>query len=130
MPLEYAADSAATPDAAWSLMSEPARWPEWAPHLRGGWGLGSPEVEPGSLGAARLFGVVPVPARIVSKTPGREWTWHVGPVALVHAVHPTPVGCRITMTLRAPGPLEPLLGATYGPVIQLLVQRLARIAAA
>ena len=129
MPLEYAADSSAAPGAAWSLVSEPARWPEWAPHIRGAWGLGSPEVERGRIGAARLLGMIPVPARIVSKTPGREWTWHVGPMALVHAVHPTPVGSRITMTIRAPRPLEAVLAATYGPVVQLLVRRLARVAA-
>ncbi len=127
---EYAADSTATPAQAWSLVAEPARWPEWAPHLRGAWGLGSPEVQPGRIGAARLLGVVPVPARIVSKTPGREWTWHVGPMALEHAVHPTPVGSRITMTIRAPAPLEAVLAVTYGPIVQRLVRRLARVAAA
>jgi Polyketide cyclase / dehydrase and lipid transport len=129
MPAEFAADSKATPDQAWALVAEPARWPEWAPHIRGAWGLGSPEVEEGRIGAARLFGIVPVPAKITSKTAGREWTWHVGPMDLEHAVHPTPVGSRITMTIRAPGPLEPLLAFTYGPIVQLLVRRLARVAA-
>jgi polyketide cyclase/dehydrase/lipid transport protein len=129
MPREYAADSSAPPDVAWSLVAEPARWPEWAPHIRGAWGLGSPEVEPGRVGAARVLGIIPVPARIVAKTPGRDWTWHVGPVALDHAVHPTPAGSRITMTIRAPAPLEAVLAATYGPVVQRLVRRLARTAA-
>lgn len=129
MALEYAADSTATPDEAWSLICEPARWPEWAPHIRGAWNLGSPEVEEGRVGAARVLGIIPVPAKITSKTDGRQWTWRVGPMLLEHAVHPTPVGSRITMTIRAPGPLEPLLAATYGPVVQLLVRRLARVAA-
>ncbi len=129
MPREYAADSSASPAVAWSLIAEPERWHEWAPHLRGAWRLGSREVEEGRLGAARLLGVIPIPARITAKREGRSWTWRAGPLELDHAVHPTPVGSRITMTLSAPGPLEDVLAATYGPVVQRLVNRLARVAA-
>lgn len=129
MPRVYAADSSATPEEAWSLMAEPRRWPEWAPHVRGAWGLGEPEVEVGQVGAAKLLGVVPVPAKITEKRPGRSWTWQVGPMVLVHAVHPTPVGCRVSVTLAAPGPLQTLLAATYGPVIDIMVKRLAATAA-
>lgn len=130
MPRVYAHDSTGTPAEAWSLMAEPRRWAEWAPHVRGAVGLGEPEVREGSLGAAKLLGVVPVPARIIGKEPGRSWTWRVGPMVLVHAVHPTPVGCRVSVTLQAPGPLEGLLAATYGPVVDLMVRNLARRAAA
>ena len=125
MPRVYAADSSATPDRAWSLIAEPRRWAEWAPHVRGAWGLGEPEVEAGKLGAAKLVGIVPVPAKITDKQPGRSWTWRVGPVELVHAVHPTPVGCRVSITLDAPWPLA----VAYGPVVQVMVRRLARTAA-
>lgn len=128
MPRVYAADSSASPAEAWSLISQPRRWAEWAPHVRGAWGLGAPEVEPGKVGAAKLMGVVPVPAKITAKEAGRSWTWHVGPMVLVHEVHPTPVGCRVSTTLAAPGPLETALAATYGPVIQVMMRRLARAA--
>ena len=131
MPRTYAADSAATPEAAWSLIAEPARWHEWSPHVRGAWGLGEPEVRERAVGAARLLGVVPVPAQIVHKRSGRSWTWRVGPMVLVHAVTPRPGGgCRVAITLQAPGPLEPVLAATYGPVVRLMVANLARVAAA
>ncbi len=126
MPRVYAADSSATPAEAWSLIAEPGRWAEWAPHVRGAWNLGAPEVQTGKLGAARLMGVVPVPAKVTAKEPGRSWTWRVGPLTLVHAVHPTPVGSRISITLDGPGPVT----AAYGPVVQLMVRRLARVAAA
>lgn len=129
MPHVYAADSSADPAEAWSLMAEPRRWAEWAPHVRGAWGLGEPEVEKGEVGAAKLMGVVPVPAKITGKQQGRSWTWHVGPMVLAHTVHPTPVGCRVSTTLSAPGPLEPALALTYGPVIQLMMHRLAAKAA-
>jgi hypothetical protein len=111
-------------------MARPALWHRWAPHLRGAWGLGEPEVEPGRTGAARLLGVVPVPARIVAKEPGRSWTWTVGPVALVHRVAPRAGGgAVVAVDIDAPRPLEAVLAATYGPVVQALVRNLARVAA-
>ncbi len=125
----YSADSAAPVAEAWSLIAEPARWPEWSPHVRGAWGLGSPEVEQGRTGAARLLWTVPVPARITEKVDGSSWTWRVGPMTLVHAVLPLPDGCRISTSIAAPGPLEGVLAATYGPVVQALMKRLATVAA-
>ncbi|KAA0024107.1 SRPBCC family protein [Antrihabitans cavernicola] len=128
MTRSYSADSTATAAETWSLVSEPARWPEWAPHIRGAWGLGTPEVQAGQRGAARLLWVVPVPALVSAKSEHRSWSWQVGPVTLDHEVTPLPSGSRITMTISAPGPIEGVLAATYGPVVQLLVRRLARIA--
>ncbi len=116
----------ATTSAAWALMARPARWPEWAPHVGGAWGLGEPEVEAGRTGAARLFGVLPVPARITAKTPGRDWTWQVGPVRMRHRVQPG----LVAIDLQAPGPLEPAVATAYGPVIRWALRRLARRAAA
>jgi hypothetical protein len=126
--LSYEAASAASTDTAWDLMARPSRWSEWAPQLRGAWSLGDPEVELGARGAARLVGVVPVPAVVVAKDPGRSWTWRVGPVELEHRVEPRGTGCVVAVDLRAPAPLEALLRVTYGPVVAVLVRRLARVA--
>lgn len=131
MSRTFSADSPAPPEAAWSLLAEPGRWAEWAPHLRGAWHLGEPEVQDGRTGAARLLWAVPVPARIVGKRPGRSWTWRVGPVVMDHAVTARPGGgSRVSLTIQAPAPLEGLVAATYGPVVQVLLERLARRAAA
>ena len=122
----FSAISAAQPEAAWELLSRPAEWHAWAPHLRGAWGLGEPEVEFGRTGAARLLGVVPVPARIVGKREQREWTWSVPPgVTMVHRVEPHPDGSEVSILLRAPEPLESILAAAYGPVIRATLMRLA-----
>src|SRR5689334_12245290 len=114
----WTADSEAAPKAAWALLARPDRWGDWAVHVRGAWGLGSPEVREGAFGAARLLGVVPVPAKITGKTE-RSWTWQVGPATMTHRVEPRAGGCTVAIDLRAPGPLEPLLAASYGPVIQV-----------
>ena len=128
--LSYSAETTAPPAAAWALFARPDRWHEWAPQLRGATGLGAPEVEAGARGAARLLGVVPVPATITAKDPGRSWTWRVGPVEMEHRVEPLPGrGARVVTELRAPAPLEGALRVTYGPVVALLMRNLARQAA-
>ena len=124
----FSATSTAPADAAWPLLARPARWPEWAPHLRGAWGLGAPEVREGALGAARLFGALPVPARIVAKRPGRSWTWRVGPVEMVHRVEPRATGCEVAIDVIALPPLERALALAYGPVIAATLRRLATAA--
>ena len=128
--LAYSATSRADPGTAWALISRPALWHQWAPHLRGAVGLGAPEVEPGRIGWAWLAGVVPVPGAIVGKQPERSWTWRVGLLRVRHAVAPRAAGCEVRMELAAPWPLEPLLAVSYGPVVAILVRRLARIAEA
>jgi hypothetical protein len=129
----WSADSTASPRAAWALLARPSAWPEWAPHLRGAWGLGDRggELREGAAGAARLLGVVPVPVRIVTVRPGRCWTWRVGAVVeMDHRVRPREGGgCTVAIDLRAPAPLEAALAVSYGPVIQATLRRLAARAA-
>ena len=125
----WTADSAAPPEAAWALLARPDAWSSWAPHVRGAWGLGSPEVRKGAFGAARLLGVIPVPAKITAKGE-RSWTWRVGPVELAHRVDPAPWRLPSSRSTCAhPGRSSALLAATYGPVIQHMLDRLARVAA-
>ncbi len=127
--LSYEAESVAPPEVAWALVARPHRWKEWAPHVRGAIGLGVPEVEAGRHGVARLFGAIPVPAVVLDKVPGRSWTWRVGPVTLVHRVRPRADGtCVVGVDMSAAAPLETVLALTYGPVVALLVERLARVA--
>jgi hypothetical protein len=130
--LRYASRSTGPATDAWALLARPARWHEWSPHVRGAWGLGGADgvVRPGARGAARLLGVVPVPATVTRVDAPRAWTWRVGPVELDHAVRPLRGGgCEVATTLRAPRVLEPVLAVGYGPVVALLMRRLARVAA-
>ena len=127
--LRYEALSAAPPERVWPLLAEPRRWREWAPHVRGATGLGVPEVSDGSNGVAWVT-VVPVPARIVGKEPGRGWRWRVGPVELDHRAEPAGTGSRIIVEMYAPRLIEGALAVSYGPLVALLVRNLARVAAA
>ena len=123
------AHSAAAPEEAWALLARPGRWHEWAPHVRGAWGLGDPLVEEGRRGFARLFGVVPVPATITEVRDGSSWTWRVGPTLMVHRVEPDPAGCLVAVDIEAPAALEAPLRAFYGPLVERLLARLATRAA-
>jgi Polyketide cyclase / dehydrase and lipid transport len=124
----FSVNSSAAPETVWPLLARPDRWSEWAPHVRGAWGLGAPEVRDGAIGAARLLGALPVPARIVGKRAGRSWAWRVGPVEMVHRVEPLSPGCEVAIDLIAPAPLERALAVAYGPVIAATLRRLADVA--
>ena len=126
--LSYRAPSAAAPRAAWPLYARPDRWHEWAPHVRGARGLGTPEVEAGRRGTVLLLGLVPLPARVVAKEPERSWTWRVGPVEMVHRIEPRERGCTVALDLLAPSGIEAVVGLVYGPLIRLLLRNLARVA--
>ena len=119
----------APPDVVWALVARPALWSRWAPHVRGAWGLGEPEVELGARGAARLLGLLPLPARVNAKDPGRSWTWKVGQVTIGHRVQALGSGSLVVIELAAPAPLEAALHVTYGPLLGLLARNLARVAA-
>jgi len=125
----FAVDTAADPERAWRLLARPGDWPRWSPHVRGAWHLGTPEVREGAVGAARLLGVIPVPARVVRKRAGRSWTWRVGLglVEMVHRVEARPEGgARVAIDVIAPDPVERAFALAYGPAIELSLRRLAR----
>jgi hypothetical protein len=126
--LTYEARTSAPAEQVWPLLARPSLWSRWAPHLRGAWGLGDGEVAPGAFGAVRLLGVVPVPARITGKDPGRSWDWHVGLASFRHRVTPVPGGSVVGVDITATPPVEQVMRVTYGPLVALLVRNLARVA--
>jgi uncharacterized protein YndB with AHSA1/START domain len=126
--LAYEREIEAPPAVVWSLLAEPRRWSQWAPHVRAPHDLGEPQVEAGRRGSVRLAGAVLVPARIVAVEPGRSWSWEVGPIRLDHEVVPVGSGSRARIEISAAGPLEAGLRLTYGPLVSALLRNLARVA--
>ncbi|MDP9188872.1 MAG: SRPBCC family protein [Actinomycetota bacterium] len=116
----------APPEEVWRLLSRPALWNRWAPHVRGAWRLGKLEIEPGRTGFVRVLGVVPVPAKVTQVTPGVSWSWRLGLMTVHHLVKPLGEGSEVTIAMEAPGPLQPALAETYGRAFPVLLRRLAR----
>ncbi|WP_026910031.1 SRPBCC family protein [Patulibacter minatonensis] len=129
--LRYETASSASPAAVWSLLARPDRWHEWAWHVRGAWGLGSPEVRPGARGAVRLLGALPVPVRIVAVDPGRSWSWRTGGVTFHHRVDArTGGGSVVGIDIDAVRPVLAVLRRTYGPWCRHATRVIAERAAA
>jgi hypothetical protein len=113
----------APPAAAWNLLVETRRWPEWGPSVT------AVEFDAGRLfeggsGRVRLPGGLWVPFEVDSltgptaETPGR-WTWRVGKIpATGHRVEAgADGGCRVVFEL-------PLLAAGYAPVCRRALDRI------
>ena len=70
-----------------------------------------------------------IPVQILTKSPGREWTWRAGPVRIGHEVIPrSSGGSEVRVKVSAPPVLEQIVGLTYGPFIRLLLANLVRVA--
>lgn len=114
--LRYETHTPAAPADVWALLARPARWHEWAWHVRGAWGLGDPEVRAGARGAVRLFGVVPVPVRITRVDPGRSWSWRAGPLTFHHRVDRHGAsGSTVGIDVDGPPGVLAVVRRTYGP---------------
>lgn len=124
--LRYESPTSASPEEVWPLLARPDRWHEWAWHISGAWGLGSPEVREGAVGAVRLLGVVPAPVRISAVDRGRSWSWTAGPVTFHHRVDPAPAGGSVVgIDVEAVRPVLFAVERSYGPVCDHAVKRIA-----
>ena len=96
--------------------------------MRGGEGLGEPEVEAGATGTVVLLGGVRIAAEILEVVPGRSWTWQVGGLRIRHEVEPTPSGTRLSMTPEGDGPLWAPAALLYRLPTALIARNIARVA--
>jgi hypothetical protein len=96
--------------------------------VRGGEGLGEPEVEAGAVGKVLLPGGVRIDAEILAVEPGRSWTWQVGGLRVRHEVEPIPDGARLTMTPEGNGVLWGPAALLYRLPTALIAHNIARVA--
>jgi uncharacterized protein YndB with AHSA1/START domain len=126
----YAVECDAPPDRVWGLISQPERWSEWSPHVKGAEGLGSPEVVEGAEGRVVLRGGFRIGVRVTEVLPGQSWTWRVGGLMVHHAVRPIPHGrSRIEHAVEGSALPWSVAGIAYAPVVGLIARNLARVAA-
>ncbi len=120
--MTVAADLRASPRAAWNLLVDTERWPEWGPSVRAV-ECDDRRVHAGSRGRVRVPGGFWVPFRVTGFEDGRRWSWDVARLpATGHRVTPAAGGCRVVFEV-------PPLAAGYVPVCRRALANVARLLA-
>lgn len=83
-------------EAAWTLLVDVERWPEWGPSVRSA-GLDSERFEHGATGWVRTSFGLRVPFEVTGFDDGHRWSWKVAGVpATDHRVRPLgPTACSV-----------------------------------
>lgn len=139
-----AATSAAPTDVLWALLSTPAWWSAWSPHIRHVTDAGDTgAAAPASLAEGDqlvIHGPRPLrtTAEITTVEAGHRWDFEaagLGPWSLLasHRAVPRAGGSRAIVTMRVSGPAGALASASvlraYQPLAAVAVRRLATLAA-
>jgi len=107
--------------AAWELLTDTSRWPQWGPSVSR---VESAEqrIGPGSTGRIQTIIGVWLPFRVTEFVAGQRWNWEVAGIpATGHRVEPLgPDRCRVVFEV-------PLLAAPYLAVCRLALQRIRNI---
>ncbi|MBP1728714.1 MAG: hypothetical protein H6Q56_1087 [Deltaproteobacteria bacterium] len=119
--METSVEILAPASAAWKLLTDTSRWPEWGPLVSR---VESAEqyIDPGSIGRVQTIIVVWLPFRVTEFVAGKCWDWEVaGMPATGHRVESLgPDRCRVVFKV-------PLLAIPYLAVCRLAAQRIRSI---
>lgn len=119
--METAVEMGAPAAAAWELLTDTRRWPEWGPSVTGV-ECGERFIGPGTTGWVRTVIGLRVPFRITDFEAGRRWCWEVAGIpATGHRVEPLgPERCRVIFEV-------PLLAAPYLAVCRVAALKIRAI---
>lgn len=111
-------DIAAAPERVWSVLSRLEDWPGWTASMRAVRALGEGPPRAGARYRVEQPRLRPADFTITEWDEPRSFTWRmrspgVGAVA-VHAITPTPAGCRVRLEVRYTGPLAVLVALLAG----------------
>jgi hypothetical protein len=119
--LETSLEILAPTAAAWDLLTDTSRWPEWGPSVTR---VDSTEqyIGPGSSGRVLTVVGVWLPFRVTEFVAGQRWDWEVAGIpATGHRVEPLgPDRCRVTFEV-------PLLATPYLAVCRVAAHRIRNI---
>lgn len=121
--LDVAGTFAVPVSAAWQLLTDTRRWPEWGPTIRAV-DADPPVICAGSRGRLQTIAGPWVPFEVTTLVEGQRWDWRVAGVpATGHRVEATATGVRVVFEV-------PVLVAPYAAVCRLALRRLERLLAA
>lgn len=110
-------------------MADPARWPEWSPHIKHSIGFGPGQVEAGQWGLLFIGGLVPLAAHIDQVEANHSWRFWLGSASLNHRVEPYEEGSLIAFDIEGPLPVKAAMQLFYQPLIERAMVNLSREAA-
>jgi hypothetical protein len=121
MKLETAVEIRAPAPAAWELLIDTRRWPEWGPSIVGV-ECAEPFIGPGLSGRVQTVFGLWLPFEITSFTADHQWRWKVAGIpATGHRVESVAPGiCRVIFEV-------PVLAAPYLVICRLAAQRIKTI---
>lgn len=107
--------------AAWNLLTDTSRWPQWGP-LVSRVESGGQFIGPGSTGRIQTIIGIWLPFLVTEWVDGQRWSWEVAGIAATgHRVEPLgPDRCRVVFEV-------PLLAAPYLAVCRLAAERIRNI---
>lgn len=109
----------ASPDAAWTLLTDTDRWPEWGPSVRAV-DASQRVIDGSTTGKVCVPGGLWLPFEITSCV-DRRWTWEVARLpATGHFVKEVPGGCSVGFEL-------PVLASGYAPVCVRALDRIREL---
>ena len=119
--METSVEIRAPASAAWKLLTDMSRWPEWGPSVSR---VESAEqyIGPGSTGRVQTIIGVWLPFRVTEFVAGQRWDWEVAGIpATGHRVESLgPDCCRVVFEV-------PLQAAPYLAVCKLAAERIRNI---
>lgn len=115
-------DIEAPAPAAWEVLIDLDRWPEWGPSVTGAHlDDGGRRLGPDATGWVETPLAASLRFRITEWEPGTAWGWRVAGIpATIHRVEPTDGGCRVGMAVPAWAPGYLLVVSTALPRIAAL----------
>ena len=126
--ITISASGPATPEEVWERYARPARWPQWAPQIRGV-DVADDRLRVGTKG--RVIGPFGVAATFEVQRwddATRRWSWQAefGPISLRldHGVDARGTGSSTFLTVHGPLPVV----IAYLPIARFALRRLVRAA--
>lgn len=119
--METSVEIEAPASAAWKLLTDTSRWPQWGPSVSRVESAGQ-YIGPGSTGRVQTIIGLRLSFRVTEFVAGQHWGWEVAGIpATGHRVEPLgPDRCRVTFEV-------PLLAAPYLWVCRSAAQRIRKI---